>query len=91
MAEPIRKGFSVGSLVCFILLIAMGVYLVYQATHTNTNNTSFAKGSSNTETNITIAPVEHNYPLALPRCGRLFSIDPNWAASLTKEQPKAKK
>jgi hypothetical protein len=84
--SEIRKGVSWGSLLALIGLAAMGVYLVYQATHTNTSNTAYAKGADHVETNLTVAPVENNYPLAFPRCGKTFSIDPNWA-----NQPKAKK
>lgn len=90
MAEPIRKGVSWASLLAVLMGVGIIAYLTWQSTK-KTDTTNYAKGADHTETNLTVAPVEHNYPLALPRCGRLFSIDPNWAASLTKEQPKGKK
>lgn len=78
MAETsIRKGVSWASLTALIIGIAIIAYLAYQST-SKTDTTNYAKGTTHTESTLTIAPVEHNYPLSLPRCGRMFSVDPNW-------------
>lgn len=81
MAETpaIRGGVSWASLAALIGLAATGVYLVYQATHTNTSNTAYEKGADHTETTMNISPTENVYPLAFPRCGSLVSYDPNWS------------
>ena len=79
MAE-IRKGFSWASLVCFLGLVAIVAYLAWQST-SKEDTENYGKGSTHTEYSVT----EHNYPLALPRCGQLFTIQNQ------KAQPKAKK
>jgi len=74
MAE-IRKGFSWASLVCFLGLVAIVAYLAWQST-SKEDTQNYSKGATHNQTTVSIAPVEHNYPLSLPRCGRFLSIDP---------------
>ena len=78
MAE-IRKGISWASLLAIVMGVGIIGYLTWQST-SKTDTTNYAKGSDHIEnvSTLTIAPIEHNYPLAFPRCGRTFSVDPNW-------------
>ncbi len=76
MAE-IRKGISWASLLAIVMGVGIIAYLTWQST-SKTDTTNYAKGSDHTEMTITIAPQDHYYPLAFPRCGRSFSIDSNW-------------
>ena len=86
MAE-IRKGFSWASLVCFLGLVAIVAYLAWQST-SKEDTQNYSKGATHNETTVNIAPVEHNYPLSLPRCGRFLSVDP--AAFQVKPEAKKK-
>lgn len=79
MAEEskIRKGVSWASLLAVLMGVGIIAYLTWQSTK-KTDTTNYAKGADHTENVSTLAPVENNYPLSF-RCGRLFSIDPDWA------------
>ena len=66
MAE-IRTGFSWASLIAIALGIGIIAWLAFTAT-SKEDIENYKGGKS--EYNIT----ENNYPLALPRCGRLFDI-----------------
>lgn len=73
MAE-IRKGFSWASLVCFILLLAVIGYLVWQSTN-KTDTENYSKGATHNETTTNISPVQNLYPLAFPGCSPFIRID----------------
>lgn len=84
MAE-IRKGLSWGSLLALVLGIGIVCYLAWSATN-KSDNQNYTKGATHNETTVTIAPVEHNYPLSLPRCGRFLSVDPAAFQTMKPEQ-----
>jgi len=69
----VRSGFSWASGTAWVALIAIGIYLVYAATHTKVDNENYAKGATHIET--TYAPVQQNYPLSIPGCGRFLTVE----------------
>jgi hypothetical protein len=84
MAQPTSWLSKALAAVVFVLIIA--VAFVFQKATNKTDTENYTKGAVHTENNLTIAPVENNYPLALPRCGRLFSVDPSWAKQFEKKE-----
>jgi len=64
------------SIVLSVIMVGVLGYLTWSATH-RSNDQNYTKGAVHNETTVNVAPVEHNYPLALPRCGRFLSIDPS--------------
>ena len=68
----IRSGFSWASLLAWVALVAMAIYLIFVATH-KTDAENYAKGSEHTET--TFAPVQNIYPLAIPGCETFMRVD----------------
>lgn len=80
---------SAVSITLAVLMLAVIGYLAYQST-TKEDSQNYTKGAVHNQTTLTVAPVENNYPLAFPRCGRTFSIDPNWLKEQTKLETKKK-
>jgi hypothetical protein len=76
------------SIILSIVMIGVLGYLTWSATQ-KTDDQNYTKGAVHNQSTVTIAPVEHNYPLALPRCGRFLSIDP--AVFQPKPEQKGKK
>ena len=70
----IRKGFSWGNLISFVGLLAIVGYLTWQST-SKTDQTSYSKGATHTETTYTIAPVQNLYPLSIPGCAPFIRMD----------------
>lgn len=91
MAE-IRKGFSWGSLVSILGLIAIVSYLVWQST-TKTDQTSYSKGATHTEnvTNYTVSPVQNLYPLSIPGCSPFVRMDTPGGIKYPEAEKKVKK
>lgn len=75
------------SITLAVVVVGIIVFLTYQST-TKENSQNYTKGAVHNQTTLTISPVENNYPLALPRCGRLFSVDPDWAKQFDKPEDK---
>jgi hypothetical protein len=72
MAE-IRKGASWTSLAALLIGIGLIAFLAWSATH-KTDSELYTKGAQHNEASTTIAPVQHNYPLSIPGCGRFLTI-----------------
>ena len=67
--NPIRTASHIG---LWIIIVGIGVYLVYSATHTNTENNKYGSGT------IPITHETHNYGLInLNPCGALFNFTPD--------------
>ena len=67
------------SIILSVFLVGIIGYLIYVATtNVDTETSTYTKGASHEESSLTISPVENYYPLAFPRCGRTFDIDPTW-------------
>lgn len=64
--EGMRKASHIG---LWILMFLIGGWLVWQATHTNTENNSYAKGSASYGINNTYYPLSSLIP-----CGAFFRI-----------------
>ena len=69
----IRPGFSWGSLICLIGLVAIVGYLAYSATN-KTDSESYTKGATHNESTMNVSPVQNNYPLSIPGCGRFLTV-----------------
>jgi hypothetical protein len=79
MALGKPSALSIGAVIALVLIVG---YLIWSSTN-KSDNESYTKGASKTETSVTVAPNEYQ----LVRCGQLFSVDPKWLA----EQSKVKK
>ena len=65
---------SILSILAWIALVAITVYLIYAATH-KTDSENYTKGAQHNEATTTIAPVQNLYPLSFPGCGRFLTIE----------------
>ena len=69
MAE-IRSGFSWASLLAWLGIIGIVIFLAWSAVNKRSESNDYTKGAVHNEYVVT----EHNYPLSLHPCGALFDI-----------------
>ena len=70
--SEIRKGMSWASLTALVIGIGLLGYTFYSAMH-KTDTENYSKGATHNESTVTVAPVNHAYPLC---CAR-FEIKPD--------------
>ena len=59
----------------WIAIIAIGIYMIYVATHKGNDTENYTKGAAHNETTINISPVANYYPLSIPGCSPFVRLD----------------
>jgi hypothetical protein len=73
--SAIRKGVSWASLTALMLGIGIVGFLTWSAVNKPQSLDNYAKGATHAENTTNIAPVQNNYPLAIPGCGRFLTVE----------------
>lgn len=79
---------SLVSILTAVILLALITYLAWSATK-KTDSEMYSKGSSHNE--LTVAPIQNNYPLSIPGCGRFLTVQTPDGVRFIDQDKKAKK
>ncbi len=78
------------SILLAVVVVGYGVYTAWKSTE-KTNETSYSKGATHTETTYTVAPVQNLYPLAFPGCSPFIRMDTPGGIKYPEAEKKEKK